>query len=401
MTDFVVITPKDISTLADAIIERAAQGTAKSKSAVLNMIAATFMGPKHDWGFITGNTGEYLHSQRSSAKIDGPTSVKVSPMSDAIQTAAQAMNIEVKDVPAARAQPQDLIGMPSYPLAFDPNQVVTIARFAKGLTSERDLRIQAGDAGYAVRFVNLEDCTLSAFDEFGSEMFDTGENTVCVYTVTNKAIPAILRELGVYLKKIYHAPLFNRRAVVVNDSMKDLNRVLLRHMPQIFDFVDHIEMPQKVSTPTEQNPLIPYYAQKIATKKNKIFVLTGKTDRRIVSEIHDAASWFSRVSLEMRLEGLPDEAVLTNSPHVLDKLRFSWSPPRDDKAITTYIDIDRVSETVRDAVIEKVISNSQSLDYHPGTIVFTGVDHAAIVACLEAYGPDVTKNFTYIDVSKG
>lgn len=400
MTDFVVITPKDISTLADAIIERAAQGTAKSKSAVLNMIAATFMGPKHDWGFITGNTGEYLHSQRSSAKIDSATSVKVSPMSDAIQTAAQAMNIEVKDVPAARAQPQDFVGKPSYPLAFDPDQVVTIARFAPGLTSERDLRIQAGNAGYAIRFVNLEVCTLSAFDEFGSEMFDTGENTVCVYTVTNKAIPAILREFGVYLKKIYDAPLFNRRAVVVNDSMKDLSRVLLRHMPQIFDFVDYIELPQAPVAPTDHQPLLAPFARKIAESKNKIIVLTGETDRKIMSEINDAAAWFQRRSLELRLEGLPDYTVLSHSPYTPENLGFSWSPVHGEKVITTYVDIDRLSDAVQEAVVARVLSHIQSLDDHPGTIVFTGVDHAAIVACLEAYGPDVTRHFTYIDVSE-
>lgn len=64
--NLLTITPSDLSALADKLCGHDRVGL--SKPAILNMIAATLLGPKHDWGRITASDAP-VTSQRARAAL--------------------------------------------------------------------------------------------------------------------------------------------------------------------------------------------------------------------------------------------------------------------------------------------------------------------------------------------
>lgn len=110
MTDLIVVTPKDLTTLADSIEQRAKSGPALSKSAILNMIAATICGPKHDWGFITHGVAETLTSQRASSAIRQEEPAAEPTRAEIIARANP--NADIKDIKVSAVDIADVMGLP-------------------------------------------------------------------------------------------------------------------------------------------------------------------------------------------------------------------------------------------------------------------------------------------------
>lgn len=244
MTDEIVITPKDIEAMAEAIISRAKAPVPLTKSGTLNILVASLFGPKHDWGFVLKNEAPELLSQRTaSARQTEPRQQMTDPEINASHLLRET-DTPVVDLIGIKTDPGDILGMPvfdesTHDVTFDVADTLLSVDLTKPISTfhsaqshlhanefirtaaKKGLLALFGRASMLDQFLPMSAATpFLGKDESQQQarrsrsIFDMGPNTILVLRDIEKTEDRILAQIDEEIQLIFNAPAYEHRSIV-------------------------------------------------------------------------------------------------------------------------------------------------------------------------------------------
>ena len=392
----ITLTKTDLLALADKIANH--EHSSISKPAACNMLAATILGPKHDWSYIK-NADEDLTSQR--ARTAGK------------QTAAATIetmfpielvdNMHTDGRPSTRARLVDQLDG-TVQLETDDGQIVWVEFDSGCLKTHVYNSISDGPASiYSKPFSHIE----ASNEAFASQLHDGFDDEAPAREHTAKLIgyqvddPVTGENWGGHPSyMVLTLEQAQEDLVAAHIAGRDNYRLISIHEGDI-------EEPEflgdtKISLSELSKEDAPGFrmtneaARHIASSKSTVFLISCDRASGVAFHLEDAAKTDGLVFNEIRLPNMDDSEFLMPKEWKGSRLRQDYLPIDDPQDITLYPDLNSLNDEGLNEVISSMIYFNE--DVPGGAIVLTVVSGSNFWSRLT----DETKSLiktgaTYID----
>ena len=349
MTDYVVMTVKDMRAIADAFVARPDK---MSKSGALNLLTRTLMGPNHDFGRITHGDDEYLYSQRGAAKLSNNEDERPETLADILG---------LYDKPAEKPAP--MLYFPR--LKFDRTKLVTINQEPQSRELEKRFARDVRAAGFEPVFKDLEQLnpheikdlpfasvTGSNIQEIQNPQLDPGQYTLTVFTGIENQTRLFLGEFTKYLARIINNPHCERRVVLLSKDRQAFVDTLRNYAPEILDLVENDIDNDAHYSERYSEPRI-FAANALHTMPTNVLLGTN-SQARATYDIQLEAQKRDVETRVLDLKGVPDTALLEDISAMKPVMDKRWTPKSNRKHVTVYRDVDALSDRALTALLMHV-----------------------------------------------